>query len=333
MTRKIQALKCAIPLIGLISSFSITHSALANGGTFIPESGLPIMVVLKGAWATESRPGIKPYSVAPFTPFSTRAIDAGAGFVGTTYIATQNLLTNNSYTGLNDTSRFNSFSPGIEFWTPVFEERDVTFNAGVFGDYIAGTNVSATNTQQTTVNTFNAPSAVAVGVPSLHTSTVTTTNYNVSIKTGRLNIGVGVNGFYNFEGPWFVEGMLGGGITRYQARAQWTTKTATNTLTNEALVVTPPGAVVAAVTNNTNGTTFVGAADHPGAVSTRPFIQAEVGLGRQISARSKIYGFVSGGWSQPNSMSLESPNSAFVSFNAPHNWYKVGVAITRNFTL
>lgn len=270
---KIKIKNAAMALLGLAISVN-THAGSMGAATAGIDDSLSLVV--KGAWAGETR--------AQFNSIDAFGVP----------LTTDNLRINGNYpfsTDLyNDSSRYDSFSPGVELWLPLQTIDSNTFNGILFTDYIAGPS-----------STFNAN----------YTSAGSAIQDITTIKTSRMNYGVGFNLIHNFDEQWFVEGMLGGGITNYSGKAEWIQRSI----------------------STANVVTVTTAADHPGASATTPFFQAEIGAGRQVTNKSRVFVFVSGAWAANTNpftfVNMAGATACDISVNAPSRWVKAGIGLTR----
>jgi len=193
--------------------------------------------------------------------------------------------------GLNNESNETSFAAGVAAWLPVamLSQYGSQFNGVFFFNFIPGQNVSATGP----------------------ISGAGSNSFKADVKSSRYNWGVGINVIRNLQSHFFLMGMIGGGITCYSAKADFT---------STAL-----------------GTPGVGFADHPGATSYEPFVKFMVGIGTELSEKSQLLVFGSYSLSRTdNNFALSNGDphgSATVNLKVPDDWFLAGIKLTRSIAL
>lgn len=316
-----------LSMIALFATSAFCQMSYA-GGVEVVDPPMPFTVVLQGAWNYESSPSIINSNLT-YLPSPTQYTYGFSQELQTLYL--QSLTEQGQVlNGFGNSRGYSTFSPAAQLWFGQYRTPWALFHAVAFGDYIAGPQVSATVNRVTNTATFIDPAINNnLGAGNVAQQTSTTVFYDAQVETSRGNFGIGVNGVHYFNDIWFGEAMIGGGITRYHAIAEFITASSASALVlNGVAQPIPPVA-----------TLTLGNADHPGASIYRPFGEVELGFGAVLTRHTMAYVFGQGAWTSSRNLTLASVTGFngqgnggnFVTISVPDHWYKVGLAFAYSF--
>jgi hypothetical protein len=208
---------------------------------------------------------------------------------------------NNGVNNNNDV--FGDFAIGIGLWLPLITWNDQQINVVTFAQFLPGTNVRTRNVRRRRHHDDN------------NLSQRFRHRRIAFFRSNRINWGVGFNDLYAFNDYWFVEGMVGGGISWYYGKAEF----------------------VGNVNNDDEDDTLRGGgADHPNVWTLNPFVTAELGLGMKVTEKSLIMLFANAAWVDNDPTFILAANNRdddFINVDTQQWWVLIGLQYARSIVL
>lgn len=131
------------------------------------------------------------------------------------------------------------------------------------------------------------------------------------VKSHRTNFAAGLSATKPLLSDLFIQAQLTGGASRLRVRGE------TFSLNSDTGSLSVDG-------------------DHPGLVSTTPFVQGQLGLGKQLSSHAHALLFVNYSLTRrdkPITLTGHGSSTSRISLSPPKHWYQFGAAFIRDIRL